>query len=98
MASGSYPRKTNESLAWFRVCRYKPSSHQGRCAKHFSNAMHLTSEAYSLESTTDEALGVEDGITGIHRCLVFCGITDETLFGREGDVGGSRSVTLCIAT
>jgi hypothetical protein len=39
-----------------------------------------------LETATDETLGIEDSVFGVHGSLVFCGIADHTLFGGEGDI------------
>lgn len=40
----------------------------------------------SLITATNESLGVEDGIFGVHRCLVLSSITNQTLLSRESDV------------
>lgn len=47
-----------------------------------------------LVSSANETLRIEDSIAGIHGSLVFCGITNETLLSREGDVRRCGSVTL----
>ena len=38
------------------------------------------------ELATNETLGVEDGVVGVHCDLVFGGIADETFCVGEGDV------------
>lgn len=48
------------------------------------------------ELAADEALGVEDGICGVHGDLVLCRITDETLSVGEGNKGRGRPVTLVV--
>ena len=48
-----------------------------------------------LVAATDETFCVKDGVPGVHGSLVLGGITNETLLGGEGDVGGCRPVTLC---
>jgi hypothetical protein len=35
-------------------------------------------------------------VNRVHRDLIFCGISDETLGVRKGDVGGSSPVTLIV--
>ena len=49
-----------------------------------------------LITATDETLGVEDGVARVHGSLVFGGITNQTLLGRERDIGGCGTVTLCV--
>ena len=41
-------------------------------------------------------LGIEDGVGGVHGRLVLSGVTDEALSLREGNVGGSRPVSLVV--
>lgn len=45
---------------------------------------------------SNEALGVEDGVVGVHGDLVLGGITDETLVVGESDVGGGGAVSLVV--
>ena len=44
----------------------------------------------------DEALGVEDGVVGVHGGLRLGGVADETLGLGEGDVRGGRAVALVV--
>lgn len=46
-------------------------------------------------TTTNQTLGVEDCLAGVHRRLVLGSITDQTLAFGEGDVGRCGTVTLC---
>jgi len=55
----------------------------------------LRPQNHSLEAATDETLGIEDGVAGVHGSLVLGGITNETLIGGERNVGGGSAVTLC---
>ena len=48
------------------------------------------------ELSSNESLGVEDGVVGVHGDLVLGGITDETLRVVESDVRGGGSVTLVV--
>ena len=48
------------------------------------------------ELSSNESLGVEDGVVGVHGNLVLGGITDETLRVVESDVRGGGSVTLVV--
>lgn len=45
---------------------------------------------------TDEALGIEDGVVGIHGDLIFRGVSNETLRVGKGDIGGCCSVALVV--
>jgi len=35
-------------------------------------------------------------VVGVHGNLVLCGITDETLIFKEGDIRGCRAITLVV--
>jgi hypothetical protein len=48
------------------------------------------------ELSSDESLGVEDGVVRVHGDLVLGGITDETLRVGETDVGGGGTVSLVL--
>lgn len=50
-----------------------------------------------LETTTNEPLGIENGVARVHGCLIFCGVTDQSLFSREGNIGRCCPVTLLIS-
>ena len=52
---------------------------------------------YELETTANETLRIEDSVAGVHGGLILGSITNETLLGREGDVGRGRTVTLYIS-
>ena len=49
-----------------------------------------------IELATDEALGIEDGVVGVHRDLVLRGVSDETLRVGKGDIRGRRSIALVV--
>jgi hypothetical protein len=49
-----------------------------------------------VEAATDETLGIEDRVGGVHGDLVLGGIADETLRVGEGDIGGGGAVTLVV--
>lgn len=49
---------------------------------------------YLLESSANQSLGVEDGISWVHGSLIFSGITDQTFLSGEGDIGWCRAVSL----
>jgi NAD-dependent glutamate dehydrogenase len=48
------------------------------------------------ELAANQALGVEDGVVGVHRDLVLRGVSDETLRVVEGDIAGSDTVALVV--
>lgn len=41
-------------------------------------------------------LDIEDGVRGVHRGLVLCGLTDQTLLAGERDERRSREATLLV--
>ena len=49
-----------------------------------------------VEFPTNEALGVEDGVGGVHGDLVLCRVSYEALRVGEGDVAGGCPVTLVV--
>ena len=49
-----------------------------------------------VEFPTNEALGVEDGVCGVHGDLVLCRVSYEALRVGEGDVAGGCPVTLVV--
>jgi hypothetical protein len=49
-----------------------------------------------VELAADEALGIEDGVVGVHGDLIFCGVSDEALRVGKGDIRGCCSVALVI--
>ena len=42
------------------------------------------------------SLNIEDGVLGVHSCLVLGCLTDETLLAGERDEGGSGEATLLV--
>ena len=58
--------------------------------------LHIGLDLSIAELATDQSLGVEDGVCGVHGDLVLGGITDQSLGVGETDEGGSSSVTLVI--
>jgi len=49
-----------------------------------------------IETTTDQTLGVEDGVGGVGGVLVLGGISDKTLVLGKGDVRRCNTVTLVV--
>jgi hypothetical protein len=58
--------------------------------------LHIFLDLSIIETTTDKTLGIENGVHGVHGSLVLSSITDKTLVFREGDIGGSGTVTLLV--
>ena len=52
--------------------------------------LHVTLNKWVGESSTDETLGVEDGVLWVHCDLVLGRISDESLGVFEGKVGWVR--------
>ena len=48
--------------------------------------LHVRLNLRVSETATDETLGIEDGVDGIHGDLVLSGVTDETFSVGEGDI------------
>ena len=55
--------------------------------------LHVRYDLCDGDLSTNEMLGVEDGILWVHRDLVLGRIADETFRVREGDIGQGGSVT-----
>ena len=55
--------------------------------------LHVILNASIVELATDETLGIEDGVVGVHGDLVLGGISDETLRVGEGDIRRRRAVS-----
>ena len=58
--------------------------------------LHIGLDLLVGELATNQTLGVEDCVLGVHGDLVLGGISDETLRVREGHEGGCCAVTLVI--
>ena len=58
--------------------------------------LHVGLNISVRELSSDESLGVEDGVVRVHGDLVLGGITDESLRVVESDVRGGGSVTLVV--
>ena len=59
--------------------------------------LHVLLDIWVIETSTNESLGVEDGVSGVHGGLVLGGISDQSLTLGESDVRRGGSVTLvCI--
>lgn len=48
--------------------------------------LHVRLDLGISETATDETLGIEDSVDGVHGDLVLSGITDKTLSVGEGDI------------
>jgi len=49
-----------------------------------------------VESPTDQALDIEDGVGRVHGRLVLGGLADEALLGGEGDEGWGGEASLLV--
>jgi hypothetical protein len=58
--------------------------------------LHVGLDLSIAELATNQALGVEDGVVGVHGDLVLRGISDKTLCVGEGNERRGRPVTLVI--
>lgn len=58
--------------------------------------LHVLLDIGVIETTTDQSLGVEDGVGGVHGRDVLGRVTDEPLLLGERDIGGGGSVTLVV--
>ena len=58
--------------------------------------LHVGLDLSIAELAADKALGVEDGVGGVHGDLVLGGITNETLGVGEGNERGGGAVTLVV--
>lgn len=56
--------------------------------------LHVLLDIWVIEASTNESLGVEDGVSGVHGGLVLGGISDQSLTLGESDVRRGGSVTL----
>jgi hypothetical protein len=58
--------------------------------------LHICLNLWVCELTTNQSLGIEDGVLRVHGDLVLGGISDETLSICECDEGGGCAVALVI--
>merc|ERR1719464_2537538 len=58
--------------------------------------LHISLDSRVFELTSDQSLGVKDGVSGVDGDLVLGGVSDEPLGVGEGDIGGGGPVTLVI--
>jgi hypothetical protein len=61
-----------------------------------SSHLHVLLDIGVVETTTDQSLGVEDGVGGVHGRDVLGRVTDEPLLLGERDIRGGGSVTLVV--
>lgn len=59
--------------------------------------LHIGLDVLVVEATADEALGIKDGVRGVHGDLVFGCVSDEALSVCEGNIGGCGAVALVIS-
>ena len=77
----------DETSSWVKVFFTHLSAFEGPM-------LHVPLDSGVGEIPTDQTLGVEDGVVGVHGHLVFSGIADQTLGVGEGNIRWSCSVTL----
>ncbi len=58
--------------------------------------LHVSLDDGVGEAAANQALGVKDGVGGVHRHLVLGGIPNQTLGFGEGDVGRGGAVALVV--
>ena len=58
--------------------------------------LHVCLNLGVCKLTTNESLGIEDGVVRVHGDLILCGISDETFSICEGDEGGGCAVALIV--
>ena len=58
--------------------------------------LHVRLDSSLIKTTTDQTLGVEDGVIGVHGDLILGGITNQTLRVGESDIRGGGTVTLVV--
>ena len=56
--------------------------------------LHVALDLGVLKLATNKSLGIKNSVGRVHSRLVLRSISNETLFGREGDVGRCGTVTL----
>jgi len=58
--------------------------------------LHVSLDLGVIEAATDQTLGIEDSVGGVHGSLVLGRLTDQTLLLVEGDVRGGGEATLLV--
>jgi hypothetical protein len=58
--------------------------------------LYVRSDLSIVVLATDEALGTEDGVEGVHGDLIFRSVTNETPRVGKGDIRGRYSVPLVV--
>jgi len=58
--------------------------------------LHVRLDRGISKLSTDQTLGIEDGILRVHGNLVLGGITDQSLSTREGNIGRGGTLSLVV--
>jgi hypothetical protein len=58
--------------------------------------LHISLNLVVSKTPSNETLGIEDSVGGVHGRLVLGGISNQTLVAVEGDVGGGGAVSLIV--
>ncbi len=63
---------------------------------HEGPVLHVVLDGLLRQLSTDESLGVEDGVLGVSGNLILCRVTNESLILGKGDIRWGGVVTLFV--